>query len=340
VAAGFVGAVLAGLFFPAWGVSFAFMTELLYQPVFPCPPTITDEECQLYRDSVANDMQNRSLNIFYGFLGLCFVALVGNIVLFWGFGSASERMNKRVRDSAFNSLLRQEVAWFDVRAPGTITSHLADDAAILHAFAGEPIRTLTLSVASVVVGIVISFVFMWPFALLTLAALPFLAFGAEMEMRTYLGEDQEDDAVTQDEHSSGGIVVETLSNMRTVASLTLEGKRADEYDKALHREEQHPIRTNFVKGSMSGLGQFLQMWCFALMFWWGGWLLFKYSDIFSYRDYLISLWGLFFSMYGLTIAFQGAIDREKAKMAAHRIFTLIDRQSEIDPLSEEGKKDI
>jgi ATP-binding cassette subfamily B (MDR/TAP) protein 1 len=70
-------------------------------------------------------------------------------------------LSYQVRDGAFTSLIRQEVAFFDVRAPGTITSQLADDAAMLHAFAGEPIRTLTISVSSVVVGLVISFVYMW-----------------------------------------------------------------------------------------------------------------------------------------------------------------------------------
>jgi hypothetical protein len=37
---------------------------------------------------------------------------------------------------------------------------------------------------------------------------------------------------------------------------------------------------------------------------------------------------------------QGATDRDKAKEAAERIFDLIERKSEIDPLSEEGKKDV
>ena len=55
--------------------------------------------------------------------------------------------------------------------------------------------------------------------------------------------------------------------MRTVASLTLEDERVDEYNKALDREDPHPVRTNFVKGSASGLGQFMQFWAFALMFW-------------------------------------------------------------------------
>lgn len=44
-------------------------------------------------------------------------------------------------------------------------------------------------------------------------------------------------------------------SMRTVASLVLEHKRAEEYDLALQREDPHPLRTNTVKGSFSGLGQ-------------------------------------------------------------------------------------
>ena len=38
--------------------------------------------------------------------------------------------------------------------------------------------------------------------------------------------------------------------------------------------------------------------------------------------------------------FQGATDRKKANEAAARIFALIERKSEIDPLSEEGKKEV
>lgn len=141
---------------------FAYMIELFYQRVELCPLfTPGFATCQDYYDSVASSMQQLSLKIFYGYLGLCVAAVIGNMILFLGFGNASERMSKRVRDAAFTSLLRQEVAWFDMRAPGTISSQLAEDAAMLHAFAGEPVRTITLSVASVLVGLVVSFVFMW-----------------------------------------------------------------------------------------------------------------------------------------------------------------------------------
>ena len=61
---------------------------------------------------------------------------------------------------------------------------------------------------------------------------------------------------------------------------------------------------------------------------------------FTYREYLISMFALFFSLYGLTIATEGAVDRKKANRAAVRIFELADRESKIDPLSSEGKKDV
>ena len=48
------------------------------------------------------------------------------------------------------------------------------------------------------------------------------------------------------------------------------------------------------------------------------------------------MWALLLSLYGLAVAAQGAVNREKAKLAAHRIFELIDRQSLIDPLADEN----
>jgi len=135
-------------------------------------------------------------------------------------------------------------------------------------------------------------------------------------------------------------VVESLLNIRTVAALTIEEQRSAEFAEALQKEDPTPVRTNLVKGCTSGLGQFIQLWSIALLFWWGGWLLYKYPEEFTYRDFLISMFSLLFSLSGLAVAAQGATDREKAKAAAARVFELTDRESAIDPLSCEGKKGV
>lgn len=120
----------------------------------------------------------------------------------------------------------------------------------------------------------------------------------------------------------------------------MEARRAEEYTQALAKEDPHPVRNKIVKGGGSGLGQFTQMWGFGLMFFFGGWLLDQHPDEYTYREYLIAMFAFMFSLYGLAAAFEGTADREKAKAAAARIFELIDRQSLIDPLTDEGRKDV
>jgi len=310
----------------------AYTIELLYKPVFAC-----DIDGSPTCESIAEDMQKTSINVSYGWLGILGSTLVGNTILFHGFATASERMNKRIRDAAFSALMRQEIEFFDRHTVGGLTSQLQDDAAMIHSFSGEPIRTLVVSISSLLVGLIISFVFMWPFALLTLAILPPMAFASKMKVKMFMGEDEGGEA-DDDENSCGRIVVETLLNMRTVASLTIEQIRSEEYRDALLREDPAPIKSNIINGSMVGLGQLIQQWSLALMFFWGGWLLYTYPSVWTYRDFLISLFTLMISVGGLSFGAQGATDKEDAQAAAKRIFRLIDRRSEIDPLSESGVK--
>lgn len=150
--------------------------ELLYTPIFPCqdgivisPFTVDNfTSCQEYWDSEADSMRDQSFLITYGCIGTIAATMIGNMLLFYGFNIAAERMNKRVRDDAFQSLVRQEVGYFDVHPVAVLTSRMSDDAALLQSFSGEPIRTLIMNLASVLVGLVVSFFFMWPFALITL----------------------------------------------------------------------------------------------------------------------------------------------------------------------------
>jgi len=342
---GAIGAILAGLMFPGWGIAFSFLIELLYKPVLACdganPPSLYPEfaSCQAYRDATADDMKELSEQVTIGLFALVVTSIIGHTLLHYGFGTAVERMNKRVRDSAFRALARQEVAYYDVRPIATLTSRISEDCTMCHAFSGEPIRQVFLNLSSIILGIILSFIYMWPMALMCFALLPFLAFGAEMEMRMWMGQDEGDEKIEDiDQKSAAGIVIESLLNIRTVASLNLEEERRDEFAAAIRREDPTPVKTNIVKASMSGLGQLFQMWGIGLLFWWGGWVIFNYPLLFSFRDMNISMWSMMYGISGMSVAMQGATDRKKATAAVNRIFELIERESKIDPLSVEGKK--
>lgn len=167
---GSIGAILHGLIFPGQGFVFAYMIEVFYRYTVTCNEDASAGEvfvpegfptCQMYWDSIADDMRDLSINIIFLLTALIACTLVGCVIMFKAFGMATERINKRVRDETFRALVRQEVAWFDVRSVSEVTSQLSDDAAMIHSFSGEPIRTFVMTIASVGVGLVTSFYFMW-----------------------------------------------------------------------------------------------------------------------------------------------------------------------------------
>lgn len=339
---GSVGAVIAGGVFPAWGILFAEMIGLLFYPVLPCDESqgITHgfPSCAEYYSWSAREIQDLSFNLAVYWSCVIAACFIGNLLVFRGFGMAAERINKRMRDMTFSALMRQEVAFFDKRSVGSITSQLQDDVSFIFAFSGEPVRTLIVTLSSVVTGLTISMIYMWPFALLSIGVIPFMGFATVLEMKRFLGEDEGGDVVEDGNDSPGGIIVETLLNIRTVSALTMEDQRFQDYQKALEKAEGDVVKDSVVSGSLSGLSIGIQQWVNALQFWWGGWLMFKYPDMFDFNDFLISMFALLFSLFALGAAAQGATDKTKAEAAAGRLFYLINRKSAIDPLSTSGEK--
>jgi len=298
---------------------------------------VEHETCEEYWTTQADEMQDRSFTLSWFWAILVFVCIFGNMISFYGFGNASERLNRRVRDSAFYSLVCQEVAFFERRSVGKITSELQEDATRIQTFTGDPIRSLLIALSSVITGLVLSFTFMWPFALLAVACIPLMGFATTLDMKNMLGDDEGVESGNDVTTSPSGIVVETLLNMGTVSALTMEEERFNIFKEALNNSDEHYIRDGFNQGVLAGLSQFIQQWINALQMFWGGWLLFNYPDRFDFNDFLISNFAILFSLFGLGAAFQDVADRKETEKSASRIFYLLDRVSQIDPLSKEGK---
>lgn len=337
---GSFGALMAGSVFPAWGLIFAETIQILYRPVFNCTTELLAvsgySDCEEYWDSEGQTLRQVSFEVATYWFILVGVCALGHILLFWGFGNASERMSRRVRDAAFKSLVRQEVSYFDKRNIGKITSGLQEDATRIQTFTGDPIRSLLIGVSSTLTGVVLSFYFMWPFALVAIVCIPFMAFATSLEMKNVFGADEGTDTELES-NSPGGIVVETLLNMGTVSALNMEQNRLETYKEALDNVDDHYVREGLHQGVLAGLSMFLQQGINALLFYIGGWIMFRFPDSFDLNDFLIANFAILFGLFGLGAAFQDIADRKETEKSASRIFYLLDRKSEIDPLSEEGK---
>eukprot|EP00980_Cylindrotheca_fusiformis_P009379 scaffold2049_cov108-Cylindrotheca_fusiformis.AAC.5 len=159
-----------------------------------------------------------------------------------------------------------------------------------------------------------------------------------METKNMLGEDASSEGSSDGSSSPGAVIVETLLNISTVSALAMETDRFNDFERALDAAEPNATRDGVTQGALSGLSMFIQQWMNALQLWFGAWVLFNNLDQYEFRDFLVANFALIFSLFGLGAAFQDVSDRKECEKSAGRIFYLIDRESSIDPLSEEGKK--
>eukprot|EP00535_Pseudo-nitzschia_heimii_P007475 CAMPEP_0197184268 /NCGR_PEP_ID=MMETSP1423-20130617/9534_1 /TAXON_ID=476441 /ORGANISM="Pseudo-nitzschia heimii, Strain UNC1101" /LENGTH=1555 /DNA_ID=CAMNT_0042635045 /DNA_START=48 /DNA_END=4715 /DNA_ORIENTATION=- len=339
---GSLGALMVGSIYPTWGILFAETIELLFRRIPNCTPDILELagflSCEDFWDDEAIFLKEESYTLSLYWTIIIIVCVIGYIILFWGYDHASQGINKRVRDDAFYALVRQEVSYFDKRSVGKITSGLQEDTAQVQVFISEPIKQILIALSSIVVGIVISLYYMWPFALLSIACVPVLGFASMVEMKAFLGEDEGDANATQEANSPGGIVVETLLNMSTVSALTMEEERYRVFEDALKNSDENYVRQGLHEGFLGGFSMFAQQWINALQFWFGGWLLFNNPDKYTFSDFLISNFAILFGLFSLGVAFQDVSDRKEVEKSISRVFYLLDKQSEIDPLSEAGKE--
>ena len=100
-----------------WGLLFSETIDILFRRIESCKDDDANiplgfATCEDYFDDQADVMREKSFRTAgYWFLVFA-ICIIGNIFNFVGFGTASERLNKRVRDMSFAALLRQEVGFF------------------------------------------------------------------------------------------------------------------------------------------------------------------------------------------------------------------------------------
>ena len=152
-----------------------------------------------------------------------------------------------------------------------------------------------------------------------------------------MGSDDDKSATTDNPNTTSGIATEALLNIRTVAALNMERICFEKYIDVERKFESENKWSALKSGMTAGSAVLIQNWANALLFWWGGYLLINYPDKFTFEDFLISMFSLLFSLFGLGTAFMDVKDKNKCIESAKRVFYLLKRESRIDPLSEDGK---
>jgi len=257
---------------------------------------------------------------------LCVFAVSGLFTALrsYSFGVAGERVVARLRADLYGALMRQEVAFFDERRTGELTSRLASDTTVLQNAVTMNISML-LRFGSMGVGALAILVWTsWQLTLVMLAIVPMVAVGMIFygRMLRALSRKVQDAAARASE-----VAEETLAGIRTVRAFAAERAETARYGEAIHDAFSMARQRSKLGATFQGVAGFAAYAAIAAVLWVGGVLTVKGEMTFGA---LTS-----FLLYTLTVAFSiGALsgvyeDLMKAVGASERVFQLLDRTPEV-----------
>ncbi len=240
------------------------------------------------------------------------------------FTLAGERVVTRLRERVYRAILDQEIAFFDARRTGELTSRLSSDTGVLQNAVSVNLSMALRSAAQAAGGIVLLLYTSPVLAGLMLSVVPVVAVGAVIYGRRVrrLARDVQD-AIA----GAGEIAEESIAGVRTVRSFTAENKEVARYSVAIGKALALARQRIVAGGTFMATASFASYSAAVLVFWYGGRLVGRGEmTIGALTSFLIYTLIVAMSLGGLTDLWA---DFMRAAGAGERVFELLDRVSAI-----------
>jgi ATP-binding cassette subfamily B (MDR/TAP) protein 1 len=200
------------------------------------------------------------------YLMLAFVQFIAFCIQGVAFAFCSERLVHRVRDRAFRTMLRQDIAFFDKEenTAGALTSFLSTETTHVAGLSGVTLGTILTVLTTLIAAICLSIAVAWKLALVCISTIPvLLACGffrfwllAQFQRRA-----------KKSYEKSASYACEATSAIRTVASLTREYDVLKHYEDSLNAQAKKSLESVLKSSLLYACSQSFMFLCLALGFW-------------------------------------------------------------------------
>ena len=186
--------------------------------------------------------------------------------------------------------------------------------------------------SSLVVGLVIAFVYCWQMSLVMLGSIPIMIAAQAIQMLVLLGASKnENENIT----NANQIVVDSVMNARTVQALGVEKGLVGMYVGWVEKSLVGMWRRNILAGLGFGVSNGIMFFIMAGGFYVAS-ILIK-EGVADFQGVMMAFMGIFYAGMGAGQAAVMVGDATKAKVACHDMFQLMDRVSAIDGLEPTGE---
>ncbi|GBG24499.1 ABC transporter B family member 3 [Hondaea fermentalgiana] len=270
------------------------------------------------------------------FVAIAVASFVMNYVQLSFFGIISERMTLRIRSSLFESMLKQDIGFFDAKknSVGALAARLSTDAALVKASLADRAALTVQNLVTIALTFALAFSYTWRLTLVLLALFPLLVIGGGLQFAVMTTFAKQDEAALAE---AGQVLQESISGIRTVTAFSLRKRVVSLYDSFLDGPTRLAVRKGLLAGLGMGFSQGVIFCIYGIAFYYTAVLIETQGFVFS--ELLRAVFLLLFA--GVSAGQAGAMapDVGKASAAASSVFSVLDRKSGIDPFSEDGLRE-
>ena len=259
-------------------------------------------------------------------------AFVGSTVSHGCSSILGEAMTQRLRVAILTGMFRQEVGFHDdpSNTPGMLSKALELWAFRVAALC-KSVQAKAAAMSSLVVGLVIAFVYCWQMSLVMLGSVPIMVAANALQMLVLLGASKsENENITNAQQ----IVVDSVMNARTVQALGVEKSLVTMYLGWVEKSMQGMWKRNILAGMGFGVANGIMFFILAGGFYIASFLI--KEGVADFQGVMMAFMGIFYAGMGAGQAAVMVGDATKAKVACHDMFKLMDRVSAIDGLEPVG----
>jgi ATP-binding cassette subfamily B (MDR/TAP) protein 1 len=269
--------------------------------------------------------------LYFVYLGIAeFVTVYVSTV---GFIYTGEHISQKIREHYLESILRQNMAYFDKLGAGEVTTRITADTNLIQDGISEKVGLTLTAISTFITAFIVAYVKYWKLALIcssTILALVLIMGGGSRFIVKYSKR-------SLDSYGAGGTVAEeVISSIRNATAFGTQDKLARQYETHLAEAEKWGVKNQLILGFMIG-GMFGIMFSnYGLGFWMGS--RFLVNGEVDVGQVLTVLMAILIGSFSLGNVSPNAQAFTNAVAAAAKIYTTIDRPSPLDPYSAEGEK--
>jgi len=260
-------------------------------------------------------------------IGSCFTFLRAYL-----FAYAGERVVARLRQNLFESIMVQEMSFFDTTRTGELVNRLSSDCTLIQIAATLTIATLLRNVVQFLGGVIVLMVISYSLTLVMLAPLPFLGvfsffYSRYVKKLSY--------QVQSSLAESATVAEESISNVQYVKTFGNEEKEFDRFRVRVNLSFELGKKMARASGTIQAGAEFASYVSVLIVIFYGAYLI-DSGDI-SPAMLLSFVLYTVYTAHSLGAVSHTAGDFMRAVGASHRVFFIIDRE----PLMEvEGGKQL